>query len=1098
MSTKPSRDGASLSESQKRAVTTFGSDVCVSAGAGSGKTSVLVHRFVHAVAELGDPPQSVLALTFTEKAANHMKRRLVDEFTRLGREADRRALETAYIGTIHSFCARLLRENPIEAGVDPYYKVLSEGESEILMARVMDTVFEASADRPEWLGILVEQGERRTRAAILRLYEQYRSSGEDERLLRIEDSSVERAGLEVRIRSLLKEGVRLAGDAPSTLSGKATIEAARTVPGLLTRGKLDWTTYRQILRLLKIDKRSKALKDWATELEETVKAWGSAALQELFAPSKAEFLRVFREVCRGYENQKRACGTYDFEDLPLLSWKLLSGPSPESRAIRERYRVRFRHIFVDEFQDTSPLQAKLIDLLRGKGNLFVVGDPQQSIYAFRHADPALFEAYHEAAGTRVALAENYRSRSSVLEFANAFFSNTFAEGRYRKLLAGKRFALKEEGGVEILYAPYEKGTETEDLERARLREADRLARRLKELVESGARVEDKEGSPSGRPIKWGDVAILMRGATHAPIYERALSRHGIPFYSVKSKGFFERPEVRDFMSFLTLMDHPEDDVALAAVLRSPLAGVSDDGLYWLARAAKSKNDELPLSIALELPRVEELSDADRVRTAELGAFLASARATKNSVPVSELLERAARWSGYECSALAVPGGVQRVANVRKLVDLARSLEQKTALDAAEFVRHLRGMAEREDAEWQARVEAEGGDAVLLSTIHAAKGLEFPCVAVVNLGGRQTFRHGSFAAASVEGGLGWSLGDEEGGKNKKKFADRAYELALAAAQKTQAEEESRLFYVAMTRAKERLLLTGAVSPDGETWMKRLLSFVTENGVRVERHTLVGPDPPDSDPQSRLSLTAPPLPLSEVPAILGRTRLPEKEYDLAVDLSVSDVLAEAKPVSPPVSSREPEEFDPEDLERSPRNEYGTLFHRVMELATLSSSRGSISEELFSRLLAPLTEKERREVRTTAAAFWKGSTGQAVRHARRVYPELPFLYKTPFGMLKGQIDLAFQEAGGDWGLLDYKTNEIALSEMEAVAESYRLQLELYALVFGRVYGEFPKRGVLYFATLDQTAEFEFEPPDFGRIEGRLRELTTQVASGAEPLRH
>ncbi len=1073
-----------MNSKQQEAAASFGADICVSAGAGSGKTSVLVNRFKYAVIDLKQAPDRILALTFTEPAANHMKRQLVKEFIQAGREEDRRALETAYIGTIHGFCARLLRENPIEAAVDPYFKVLSKAESDILMTKALDAAFEAHADSAVALEMLTERGEVSVRLAALRLYAHFRATGEDENILTIR-SGLDRKPLEAKISQAFLEVIEIAGkNKKITANEAAAIEGARHIPKIFSAAFLDWRNF-EAFRVIErsIQKRgSETFKEWVESFRKDAGAWKLAALGELFFPFKEEFLKIMHVFMENYENEKRLMAALDFEDLTLLAWKLLKGETPAKKAVRERYRNRFCHLLVDEFQDTSPLQAKLIDLLRSKNNLFLVGDPQQSIYAFRHAEPALFGHYEALAGKKITLDENYRSRFEVLDFVNHFFA-VDAHGVFKALVPGKKFLLEVKGTIEPLCAFYGPDEKLKDLDEGREDEARLLAERILSLVRSGVCVED--GTLSGRPMKWGDVAILMRSAKKAQTYERALSRLGVPFYSPKSKSFFEKTEIKDLVSLLALLDHPDDDVALAAALRSPLASVSDDGLFWLARAAKKDDSRRrSLSRALDnLSTVEGLSEKDRLRVQVFVEFLESLRSVKNSFTVSSILEKILRWSDYECFALAGPDGIQRVANGRKLVEIARSLEEKMSLDAAEFVRYAKGMAERDETE-EARIATDGSDAVFLSSIHAAKGLEFPVVAIANLGGQKKPKDRGLAIASTEGGLGWSWQDPL--DERKKLNDEAYEVAANRMDEKEEEEEDRILYVAVTRAREHLLLCGAAPREtvsgnkNATWMERVLNLLGREKA-LSSSSISG-----ESREPSVTTVEPVMP--DVAKILERLHLPQKPYDAATDLSVSDLLAQASP-KPPVYLEEPETIDPEDLERSPRNEYGTIYHRVMEMMTLGSPRGFIREDFLMKILSPLTSAEKDEIRESSAAFWKSPLGTSVKKSPACHPELPFIFKTPHGILKGQIDLVYREAG-QWVILDYKTNQITSLESKKTAQEYEFQLGLYAFVFRELYGEAPVRGMLYFSTLNQTHEFVYSPESLEKVRERLLACFQQAA--------
>ncbi len=1086
-----------FSKAQREAVSHFASDVCVRAGAGSGKTSVLVGRFVAAVTEHDVAPDGILAITFTEKAANEIKSRLVQQFSALKREDLRRALETAYIGTIHGFCQRLLRENPIEAGVDPYFKVLSEGESDILMAKAMDTVFEAQAGSPVWLNILVERGEEKVRSALLDFYAHFRASGEEESLLAVKGGAGRQA-LEARLKDGLARKAAEIGPDPEAKTDQAILEAAHRIPAAFSR-PLEWASFgdvRSAAGAIALRKH----KEWVEDFRRDVRRWTLAALQDLFMPQKQEFVRVFRAFRETYESQKRASAMCDFDDLPYLAWKTLSGDTPEKKAVRARYQAKFRHIFVDEFQDTNPLQAKLIQLLRREGNLFIVGDPQQSIYAFRHAEPSLFARHEAEAGKKIELAENYRSRRAILDFTNSFFAGPGSP--FHALRAEKKFRSRGEGKIELSCAYYGEGEEAADLDAARQIEAAALGARIRELVDSGTPVESKDGSKTSRPMRYGDVAVLMRSTRKAAIYERAFARAGVPFYSVKSRGFFERPEVKDFVGFLALLDHPEDDVALAAVLRSPIVGVSDDGLFWLARFAKAPDKDAPLAAAVEVPgRVQELSSAERAKVEAFAAFLNSVRARKNRLAVSALIEEAVSWSAYECAALAGPLGEQRVANVRKLVEMARSLEEKTAVDASEFVRYVRGLAERDDAEAEARIEGEGGDAVLLASIHAAKGLEFPCVVLADLGGKNLNRSAGLVTASTEEGVGWSMPDPD--DNKEPLRDHAHETVNTVLRARNDEEADRLFYVAATRAKEFLIFSGASPRDDheKTWMGRLLAYFKgkDSAELREAHVVRTPL------EGMMSGSAVSASGITAEGVLARTCLPVKSYDLAMDVAVTALLASEKPSRssdgtgmsddvPPFEapvSEEPESVDPEDLERTPRNEFGTLFHRLMEAGVRSCPRGKVSAEFAERLLAPLTPVERGEAKAAAAFFWKGEWGKTVSGVSACHPELPFIYKTRFGILKGQIDLVFHDDKLGWTILDYKTSLIGPGEAAAAAREYEFQIGLYALVFKKLYGMPPARGVLYFSTTGESVVYPYTETDFKAFEERLNSLFSAMVS-------
>ncbi len=531
----------------------------------------------------------------------------------------------------------------------------------------------------------------------------------------------------------------------------------------------------------------------------------------------------------GYSTLKAQRGAVDFDDLELDASALLD----EHESVRRAWAERFELMMVDELQDTNPRQLAILGALE-RGNLFTVGDALQSIYGFRHADVTLFRARRDelaAQGRSLSLTRSFRGRKPLLDVVNAVFGERFGD-RYTPLEAGRvDEATPAEPIVELLLTHRSGWDEDEDLAeriagelprapRWRQAEARLLAQRVAELVESGA-------------AQAGDVAVLLRAVGDLEVYERALQDRGLNTLATVG-GFWGSQQVCDLLAYLRTLANPLDELALYGTLASPLVGVSSDGLALLGRAAKADRrsvwktiehvgKELPDSLlpAADLPGDTEslpavpqsalrLPAADRDRLIEFRLRLQAERGAAVRRPLAQLIERALAQSGYPEHVLTLSWPERRLANVHKLLRVARRYEASEGRDLRGFLDHV---AHNQDghsgAEPDAPVADGESDAVRLMSIHAAKGLEFGVVCVADLGRAQNLGVGDLLVDGDRVGLRLARLDGSEATPSLAWPELSEERRLA-----QAEEEDRILYVAMTRARERLLLSGAV--DLERW------------------------------------------------------------------------------------------------------------------------------------------------------------------------------------------------------------------------------------------------------------------------------------------
>lgn len=841
-------------ESQQKAIEAEGTDIVVSAGAGSGKTGVLVERFVQIVTSQDSRRcniDKILVITFTEKATREMKSRITQALDALGEMEARRQIETAYISTIHAFCSRLLRENPFDAGVDPGYRVLEPQQTGRMLRTACENAVQAAQslqDREILRFLNTMQASQAGRDplpvlfnALIEVFNQVRGVGwrrEDIESLATEEGTEATLRSYAPVQFVLKPAIdELAIIRKTFQEAKAqvstswaticdTIEAE--LAPLFDPNSDPRTRLQQIASLIERVKTirfraggvSNAELGLITEIEhikatcETVapliasSTTQEEASEEKIAPA---FWKLLGSMWDFYVADKQQRGSLDNDDLQAEAVRLLE----RSSGVRRQYRTRFAHLMIDEFQDTNPLQMRLITLLHSRkyaeagekclpNQLFIVGDVQQSIYAFRNADPTLFQnlerRFREGnGGLHVTLSDNFRSRPEILETVARIFGQLWrqTETQFTPFTAGADFAEKEKPSLEILA--------TENLRRPdfKLIEPSALARRIHQMVQGQEiKITHKADSRCGKPVEYGDIAILFRALTDLSRYEEALQREDIPYYVVGGgRGYFARHEVRDLINVLTVIDTPTRDVAIAAALRSPFVGVSTDTLYRLSLYARelAKITKTPSSLFVALQdenfrAILPLAERESVET-----FLHTIEALQKQedrAPVGHLLEKLITATHYDARLLCRPGGRRRLANVRKLLQIANS---EKVMGVPGFIQRLKELTRISDREGDAPTEEEEANVVRIYTIHGAKGLEFPVVILPDLSrqGRPSGEDPFVCDPSAP-----ALGNRLNG---------APDLLYNAIQQKQTEQErqemSRLLYVAMTRAREHLVLSG---------------------------------------------------------------------------------------------------------------------------------------------------------------------------------------------------------------------------------------------------------------------------------------------------
>jgi ATP-dependent exoDNAse (exonuclease V) beta subunit len=1084
-------------------------DLLLAAAAGSGKTSVLVERFVRGVLEDGLGVGEILTITFTEKAAAEMRERIRARLYDAGALEQARATEGAAISTIHGFCARVLRAQALSAGIDPAFAVLDEHEARL----VADAAFEAAleelaASGPEAVDLIAAYGPASLRAGILGVYRELRSRGEHQPRLPV-----------------LPEPPELA---PAI---EALRQAAQVAAGEL--GALPDPGVRVAQALARLERLTSALEaeiPWPGELYALELGNGAGALSTPACLAYGEALGQLRDTCelrharrahrllerlleaygRHYSQRKRKRSALDFEDLELLAHRLLTGEAE----LRERYRRRFRRIMVDELQDTNRVQLELIEAL-AEENVFTVGDAQQSIYGFRHADVELFEALAEQRrreGAHATLQVNFRSSPELLEVLNGAFREVLGD-RFVPLVAGRAEPAGAAEGPRVELLVVDKGADWEAEGQAapwRVAEARALAGRVSELLAGGAAASQ--------------IVVLSRAGTDLRTYERALEERGVPTYLIGGRGYWAHPQVLDLVSYLQALSNPAEQEALYTVLSSPLVGVSLDTLVLVGAAAQAAEVE-PWAAMLggDLPGV---APADRERIERFTGWFQAERAAAGGRGLEELIERALEITGYDEHVLALAGGRRRLANLRKLMRLARAHEAAHGPDLRGF---LDALAERmrgggvDARESEAPVEGEALEAVRLMTIHRSKGLEFDIVCVADLG---RVRRPSVDVMRVgrDGRFGLRLSEPGSGK-----AIPALDYRLLGEERQAAEEaeERRLYYVAMTRARERLVLSGAARLDawpegnggtaigwlGPALVPDLAAHLGEGSGRSElgvgwslvRASTVPESAAPGSARAAPPPAAAPAPWASPPAAAPAPRLrpPALSYSALTlyrrcgyRFYVERVLALPPAPVPP----SPEAPSPLPAAR-PATERGVIVHALLEQLDfrrpLAPGPEAIAAVCRTRGLSAPEPAEAEELSGLVRGFAAGQLCARLARATQVRREQRFSFLLGDDVLiSGALDVVARERAGML-VVDYKSDRLTdATPAKLVQREYGLQQAIYALALLRAGASRVEVAHLFLERPDEPVTETFAAADAPELERRLREVGDRIARREFPV--
>ncbi len=1064
--------------------------ISVTAGAGSGKTAVLVHRYLKILLEKNLPPDRVVAITFTEKAAAELKQRIVNEVNaRLQAEPHNARLEeiktgmfSAQISTIHAFCRRILREYPVEAGVDANFNVLQGIHQRLTLRETVDSTLREIADRPN------DDATRKKLADLLRIFGKTRLEAHlselvnqrevVERLKRnlycYTDSEV-LEGWHDFVQSQLvqsltdqfpvEDWLRCLNNVLAIARGRNAATVRESVADI--RLNMDpqeaVSPLRSIAPLIVTQSGTISKRDFlglrveTNTIEEEIDFLVRAANHLLSFPTFTDddkllidvtrlLIDVYDEVQRAYEDRKRQGGQLDFDDLQIRIRDLLH----KEESIHNQLVQRYPYIMVDEYQDTDQLQYEILKPLISNyksGNLFIVGDQNQSIYRFRGADVRVYDKTrqeiikYQSALTEgftwegeileaddsekrgdLRLPENFRLLRKIVGFVNLVFESLMKgrnefEVKYDPLVQGR--TADSLGDVELLISSREEAAGESE------RSADEnklIVKRIQQLVGTDQTVWKHEGDGEKKqPVRYGDIAILIRSRTRLPEIESALLQAEIPYKITGGIGFYQRQEIYDIGNYLQFLNDFKNDVALVGILRAPFFGVSDVELYEIVQQSSQK---------LFWEKLQDyVKQTDQSPTSPIGyavQILQDHLEICHRILPSELIRKIVNDTGMVGVLPVGQTGEQRWANYEKLLGIAREFETLGFTDLHDFLDRLDLLIEEEEREGQATTQLTT-DAVEIMTIHAAKGLEFPVVILPNLDRRAT-RYDQEPLIDDLLGIGFSPANPH--KNYEQSDPGVTQLMRERVNNKRTAEEQRLFYVATTRARDRLILSGTLNEKGEArgWLGWLFDALEISGL-----------PSDSELLYPITI---------------QTLSGEAETTIPFDLPIriiksSDELhtAQKKIPSPALLT----EFPAYHIKPLVHSSLNKTFS-VTELTTYA--RCPTRFYLQHRIQVPPSETQSEgaaeTTREDANRFLDSRIREMALNEDAVYRERHIHAEIDSHIVEGTADRLFKDSRGLWQIINYEKDSINWEEIGDPADYYRSQIELYALLVHRLYPE------------------------------------------------
>ena len=1053
-----------LTPSQNLAISCVDRNVAVSAGAGSGKTRVLVQRFLYILSlGLQEPvrtflPGEILSLTFTRKAAAEMRDRIRKALeAELSADSDSEywqrqlnGLSQAQIGTIHSFCSNLLRSNPAECNLDPAFVVLEENDNNEFLVKKVKTRLRrllhegdpaavclcdeyGSRSLQEQTVMLLKKGVVFAEPEITKVYEEIRSEiSLKAKLLQPEFTGELAESCSAGNSKVLKENLEKIRKALAELTKQENAAFLREVSRMLTRR----------------GKNGEAI----GRIKERLQLAASYPLISRAAALASVWARYLVQMQAYIKAQKMERGVLSFDDLEEMALELLE-THPE---VLQKCRRQFRYIMVDEFQDTNERQRQLIYLLCGgdrnrlkDSRLFVVGDPKQSIYRFRGADVSVFakvrNEIRETGGEVIQLRDNFRTVNTVLELCNALFPDVMGTDREKDVCYEPlQFHRQSELLPQLCVFRYGKKSSAQQ---ARKKEADYLAACLAEQHSDG--------------VAYKDMAVLLQNMTHIDTVTEALRNASVPYTVADGRGFYDRIEVQDMMNLFSFVINPHDDLTLTGILRSVYIGLHDAALTRIHLGLSAYRQETGRAVSLwdflshETVVLEENMQHLLQRAVSVLQQLLMAGTVLN---LPDFCKEIRRLLHPEIVLSVQDNREEQLADLQKFFRLANDFSVQKQGAVYEFALRLAHLKDEDVREAAADVASD--DAVKIMTVHKSKGLEFSLVAVPFLE-VQAKSDTDKIAYHPEYGLGISLRDAEGATAPSEALKR-----IKTYQKDKdREEKARLLYVAITRAKDRLFLSGSRKETKEDksaanhWLNWILSTLPENYAGLLRTDRCVDNSDDTDTPKRSAVPGPDIPPVFLSSVIENTESLASFNKSSVTCFSASSLQEYDYCPRRFYYRVIEKIPPMDNQDKsgrtlPPDVLGTIVHKVLELYGKWRMEHGFREEesVWQKLFRDAVEEfagGRMDLAGEAEVLLREYIHSSLYRefsSRQKYAEyafqLPLLQDAEHTYtITGVIDVITGRQDGMLEIIDYKSGKTPDTDAD-VYKGYAWQLALYKM--------------------------------------------------------
>lgn len=1113
---------------QREAIESRNRNILVAAAAGSGKTAVLVERIKRLILEEQCSVDRMLVVTFTNAAAAEMKEKIrrsisdtISDFA--NREADEKQLAflkkqmdllaTANISTFHSFALEVIRRYFYLIDAEPNFKICDNTQEALLKSEAMDELLDELFEEgsPAFFRFLKcysgDRDEKRFRDMLDNCYNTIRSLPEPFMWLRESVSQLkggegfDKGPAAEYLFEVAKDKLTSAQNALKSNYGRADDMGSSALRELCRKDAAQLQTLDEALKKRDYEILRSAVKDFklptlsskifqgfedfkasVTENRNIIKK-SVKSLKDVYFAGDLEQLK--REMALTYESakyleellvrydaiykeKKAKKNVVDFSDIEHCAYEILK----DEEASRF-YRERFEHIFIDEYQDSNVIQEALIDLIKRPDNLFMVGDVKQSIYKFRLAEPEIFQNkyrnYKEGRiprSEKIDLNKNFRSKAPVIDFINEIFGEIMdGYDSDARLYKGDPFAEKSDEAPKLYLTqvPWREDSEIDE-ELKNIMKAEKEAMAAAKIIRDnlGTTIFDsKKGSE--RPLQRRDIVILMRGVkNYGDIFYKVLTENNLPAYIDDNDGFFNTMEIDSFLSALYIIDNPKQDIHLLTLLRSEMMSFSiedmvkvriefKEGSYYDAFSQYAANGS---DICL------------RDKCSEALQKISHWRDLSKMMPLDQLIWRLLLDTGFYIAMGAMPAGSQRQANLRALTDKALAYGKGGPGSLYDFIRYIEAIKEKKVSMGQVKLTGEKDDLIRIMTVHKSKGLEFPMVIVAGFCRRLNYSSaGKAPVIHKDMGIGFPIVDPE---NRWYRTTLLQNIIKERFHKEEVEEEKRILYVALTRAKDKLALLGICNDADEE-----VSGVCRTGAGdgsyfdmtgriicsdMETFTVMGDEELLSLSKAKRRSAKNIIKViddckdmevsPEIERLMTFEYPYEEELNVRTKYSVSQLNNEGRKNIEDL--KEPQFVSGEKNIGSMGR--GTIYHSVLEHMDIAKAQKegaryvqNLLEDMVQREMLTRKESEVVDVKKVMSFAESDLAGRIVK-SPYVCKEKRFNFMTEQGgsrvMVRGIIDCFFEE-DGELVIVDYKTGnsrDVFEGNEDNIRERYRIQMELY----------------------------------------------------------